>query len=198
MSALPVKPAVVPESIRGRNGKLGPCQLTPVHFPGRGWLSMYSTAARAWTWVAAICKAETGADLTAVSAGDVYRSYEMQLRVFEQRYTPTYVPVRNVLVDGRGGPDGKRWYKRRGVAAVASPGTSNHGYGLAIDVAVWNGRDVVGITSSAAYTWLLGNAESLGFSWEVQAEPWHLRYCLGDEVPQRALDCEAWVAAQSS
>jgi LAS superfamily LD-carboxypeptidase LdcB len=32
--------------------------------------------------------------------------------------------------------------------------------------------------------WLLKNAHLYGFSWEVQSEPWHLRYVAGDDVPE--------------
>jgi LAS superfamily LD-carboxypeptidase LdcB len=36
---------------------------------------------------------------------------------------------------------------------------------------------------------MLKNADDFGFSWEVQSEPWHLRYVAGDKVPAAVL---AW------
>jgi len=39
--------------------------------------------------------------------------------------------------------------------------------------------------------WMLQNIEKFGFSWEVQSEPWHIRYCAGDNIPQAVLDFEA-------
>jgi hypothetical protein len=38
---------------------------------------------------------------------------------------------------------------------------------------------------------LLDVAPSLGWSWELQSEPWHIRYVAGDKVPQAVLDFEA-------
>jgi LAS superfamily LD-carboxypeptidase LdcB len=31
----------------------------------------------------------------------------------------------------------------------------------------------------------LAEAPSLGWSWELQSEPWHIRYVAGDKTPQR-------------
>jgi LAS superfamily LD-carboxypeptidase LdcB len=58
---------------------------------------------------------------------------------------------------------------------AAVPGTSNHGWGLACDV--WN------VGQNGRLEWLLDNAKRFGFSWEVQSEPWHIRYVLGDDLP---------------
>lgn len=209
MALFPVFPVTLPTAADGghlANGKLGPCDLVSVFFPNVGHMSMAKNAARAWAWLAVTCQQATGALLTATSAGDVYRSLDMQTTVFLQRYTPDYLPDRNVLTDRRARTiGGALWYKRHDVAAVATPGTSNHGYGLAVDVAVDNVNgtrrygDDRGITANpVAWAWLLANAMSFGFSWESQAEAWHIRHVLGDDVSQRVLECEAWVAAAGS
>jgi LAS superfamily LD-carboxypeptidase LdcB len=65
---------------------------------------------------------------------------------------------------------------------MAVPGTSNHNLGIAIDIAH---------ASGARLAWLLKNAQDFGFSWEVQSEPWHLRYVAGDNVPLRVKE---WLA----
>ena len=61
---------------------------------------------------------------------------------------------------------------------MAAPGTSNHNLGIAVDVANANG---------VVLKWLEGNALEFGFSWEIQSEPWHLRYVAGDVTPARVV-----------
>lgn len=200
-----ITPVTFPADLASqKNGKLGPCQLVSVFFPGVGHASMHHTAARAWGALSIACLNQTGQTLTAVSVADVYRSYDRQLALFLSRYTPDFLPLRNVLSNRRTGPDGKSWYKRIGVAACASPGTSNHGWGLAIDMALFNPNindgdaymgDPVGITSNRLlFAWLQLNAGLYGFSWESQDEAWHIRYVAGDKIPQRVLDMEAFFA----
>jgi hypothetical protein len=195
--ALAVISPVIPKGLK--NGALTPCQLAPVYLPGHGLGSLHPVTVRAWNVFATMCHVETGAMLTAVSLGDCYRSYDAQLRVFNQRYTSTYLPVRNVLTDRRTAPDGTVWFKRAGVVAVASPGTSNHGLGIAIDCAIWDGTKVVGITSnSKVWAWVKAHAVEYGFSWEgskPDAEPWHLRHVWGDTLSPKALDVEKYLQA---
>lgn len=177
------------------NGKLTPCQLTPMWFPGWDYLSLHPNAKRAFEALFVGVLAEFNIRLTASSPGDAYRSLQLQETVFFQRYTDTYLPLRNVKEDQRT-YQGKTWYKRKGVAAVSSPGRSNHGLGIALDVAIWNGSKAVGITSNAAvFNWILAHAHEYGLSWESQSEPWHLRYVCGDAIPQKVLDVERWFAS---
>jgi LAS superfamily LD-carboxypeptidase LdcB len=94
--------------------------------------------------------------------------------------------------------NGQTWWLRRGMAQVATPGQSNHGWGLAVDVGLWDAsaRTVLPVDGNAWFWgWLLGNAASFGLSWEVLSEPWHLRYVAGDAIPQRVLDIEAFLGA---
>jgi LAS superfamily LD-carboxypeptidase LdcB len=77
---------------------------------------------------------------------------------------------------------GKLWYLKKGMAPMAVPGTSNHNWGIAIDIANASGKRL---------DWLLANADKFGFSWELQSEPWHLRYVCGDAVPEAVKD---WLA----
>jgi len=152
---------------------------------------MHHIAARAWEALRAVAW-RAGVRLSV--SGNPYRSYEQQLNLFNQRYTSTYDPGINTLEDKRVW-NGVTYYKRIGVAAVAVPGTSNHGWGLAVDTAIDADGDLAfewppKSLDQAAINWLLANASKYGFSWELQSEPWHIRYVTGDSVPQAVLDYE--------
>lgn len=215
--ALPVIEVTKPSDLAGtENGRLMPNQLSPIYLPGVGMGTLHPLAKQAFDWLFFTVKMERGLQMTATTNGDDYRSYEMQYNLFVQRYTPNYIILRNVREDQRIGPDGRIWYKRRGVAAAASPGRSNHGWGLALDCALWmqtkpNVWKITSITTDKSlYEWLWkpnqvegpwrigtgSNAESFGLSWEIQSEPWHLRYWCGDMIPKRILDLQAWFATK--
>lgn len=55
-------------------------------------------------------------------------------------------------------------YREGGLAAV--PGTSNHGWGLSIDIDL----------EPRAQRWLRANADRFGFAEDVAREPWHYTY----------------------
>lgn len=190
---LPVIAVTKPADLTGqKNGELGPCVLTSVYFVGVGHASLHTLSARAWNALAVACLKATGKKLSITSAADAYRSLQQQIDVFNQRYVKTYNPLTCTLDDQRVW-NGVRYYKKRGVAAVAVPATSNHGWGLALDAALWSSstNSRVGITSnSTVWAWLQANALKFGFSWESQAEPWHIRYYAGDKIPQAVLDVE--------
>lgn len=184
--AYPIHSVTLPADLVGAtNGKLT-FQLVEQWFDGRGNLRIHSQFQRAWAALYAACWIETGVVLTAVSAGDAYRTYEQQYAVFKQRYVTTPVAGSTSIRYF----EGKTWYLKKGFAQVATPGTSNHGLGLALDVAEWRIDHVVGIASSPAWNWLLANADSFGLSWEVQSEPWHIRLYVGDNPTQRVIDFE--------
>ena len=203
------KPVTVPTSWNGQrlvNGKLGPCDLHPVFFPGTGNLDCHTYTARAVGAMQAVCLADTKLHLSATGA---YRSYEQQVNAFNTRYTSSYLPVRNVLTSQRTW-NGQTYYLRRGMSPVAVPGTSNHGYGIAVDFAWWTGVNLSGLTDIAGIThasyktgweWVQANAVSFGFSWEGARpgqpgwEPWHLRHIVGNDVSPRVLQVEAFFAA---
>lgn len=207
--AYPVKPVVLPSNLKDvKNGQLGPCQLDAVFFAGVGHASMNRAAIRAWNALNISCFGATGHWLTAVSLGDVYRSYESQVRLFKSRYVTTF-DEDTCKVNSAGNPvyktwNGVRWYQLKNTAIAAVPGTSNHGWGLAIDVAIYDPNkndgdafpgDPTYIASNKwLFAWLLENADDFGFCWEAQSEPWHIRFYVGDNLPQRVLDVENWLA----
>ena len=173
--------------------------------------NLHPVAAQAWNTLALVAKSETGQNMTATSLADTYRSYTQQETVFRQRYTTSYNPITTTTEYKIW--NGQKWYKKRGVAQVATPGTSNHGLGLAIDAALWVQKPdgswkIEGVTTNGLFfAWLSypnlapeayrigtgSNAESFGFSWEVQSEPWHLRFVEGAPT-QRIKDIEAFFA----
>lgn len=118
--------------------------------------------------------ARFGAPLRPTSAADGYRSYDQQTRVFLERYEPT------ALGSGPYGDvrwwNGTRYVRLRGPSA-AVPGTSNHGWAVAID---WSG---VGAKGSTRWNWLMANAPRFGWTNPLWArdgkpgngseEPWH-------------------------
>ncbi|EYR64280.1 hypothetical protein N866_13610 [Actinotalea ferrariae CF5-4] len=114
------------------------------------------------------------APLRPTSAADGYRSYEVQVRTFLARYAPATTGV---------GPfsDVRWWQGRRYIrvagASAAVPGTSNHGWAIAVDFAD------VGATGGTRWSWLMDAAPRFGFVNPLWArdgipsngsqEPWH-------------------------
>lgn len=186
--AYPVRTVTLPAVLAGKpNGKLPKDILvvTPGLAGGVDVL-LVRPAARAWRALTAAA-ADAGHILKAVGGADSYRSYEWQERIFRQRYTTTPIkgrPTKRWL--------NQTWYQRPGTAVAAVPGTSNHGFGLAVDTGEERDTDA-GAESldQPTLAWLLANEERFGFSHEVQSEPWHLRYFAGDAIPAAVLAHEA-------
>ena len=187
------------------NGRLPFTLLTPVYFPGVGHLSLHPQAARAWNAMAVVCFAETGQKL---STTGTYRWYDAQVLLFNQRMSPIYNPITCTTTTRLW--NNKRYWLKRGFAPCATPGTSNHGWALAVDTAIAGPNKVLGITTNlSVWRWLSRNAVSFGWSWEgakvpgnwepgqvapAGFEPWHIRYVAGDTTPKRVLDVEAFFA----
>jgi hypothetical protein len=165
----PVLPVVLPADIaKSTNGKLPSRVLAAI--TGGGVL--HHRAAAAWEAMVKAAAAD-GVELRHVGA---YRSYESQLAMFRDRYQT--VPTGSRVT--------RRWngityHLKPGKAPSATPGTSNHGWGLAIDIA--------SVGSGGRLPWLVANAGRFGFTWEVadpsnpNFEPWHIRYVSGDANP---------------
>ena len=188
MTTLPIQDVSLPSCLDGQeNGRLDPAIL--VSTPGQAGGSvvrLVAPAARAWR---AMCAAglHDGHVLKATSAADSYRTYEQQETIFRARYTTTYLPGRPSRLW-----NGRRWYQKPGTAAAAVPGTSNHGRAIAVDTGEERDGDA-GAESldQATLDWMLAHADKFGFSWELQSEPWHVRYFAGDQIPAAVLAYEA-------
>jgi LAS superfamily LD-carboxypeptidase LdcB len=140
----PTKRLVVPEALGPvPSGKL------PVRFMGKmkGGGFLYRPAAKAFNEMFVHAKTD---GITLKNIGS-YRSYQSQYDLFMSRYSKKdegRVPQVTRKFDGH------VWYLRKGMSPCASPGASNHGYGLAVDIDVTNPR---------VFAWLDVNAPTYGF-----------------------------------
>ena len=169
MTDYPVRPIVMPANLKNAmNGLLRADVLRKIG-PTSGQL--HRNAATAWNCLS------MAAFFDKISLDHVgaYRTLGQQTTLFKQRYslTPQGRNITRKL-------NGQTFYLRDGFAPSSTPGMSNHGWGLAIDIADASGDRLA---------WLLdGNAEKFGWSWEVkngpQAEAWHIRYVCGDAPPR--------------
>jgi peptidoglycan hydrolase-like protein with peptidoglycan-binding domain len=173
-----------------------------------GWL--IPEAARAWNALVFFCMG-FGLFLT-YTYGGTYRSFTSQLGLFLSRYEPVSLARylitpssrrKRWLAAGEFGHSSTYWIKKRNAdgsypATAAVPGESNHGLGIAIDTArdsnPANGvspADAVGINSDAElWRKFFEAVVRFGFSWELQSEPWHIRYVAGPFVPEAVLEIE--------
>lgn len=120
--------------------------------------------------------AEVGRTLTIASVADAYRTFEQQEDLFLKRYEVGSGP----------GPFGDvreyknvKYYRARG-AAVAVPGTSNHGKGLAVDIAN------TGAFGGSFHNWLSSTGPALGWTnteGRSVNEPWHWVYGGSNNTP---------------
>lgn len=174
--ALPVRPIVLPRDLRGEPAGSLPAHLLQEIRP-YGWL--HHLAADAWHAMRAAAKRDDIRPFQPTSAGDTYRSLEMQTAGFLARYQ--LEPIEGASVRTW---NGKRYYLKKGLAPMAAPGTSNHNLGLAVDV--WG-------ASGDRLAWMLANVRRFGWSWEIQSEPWHIRYVAGDKIPQAVTEWKTTV-----
>lgn len=106
---------------------------------GQGNHKLWGPAAAAWKELIARA-ARAGIDLRVT---DSYRTYEQQVALAATKG-----------LSSQGG-----W--------AATPGTSNHGWGMAVDADV---------TDSRVNAWLRANAASTGWVLATEREPWHYEY----------------------
>lgn len=180
MKRYPVRKVSIPPSLKAQpNGKLLPTALRDIKPNGR----LHRLAADAW-YCLRVQAFFDGVPLAHVGA---YRPYEVQLALWEQRMSPTPTSRKPAVTRVW---KGKTWWLRRG-APVASPGSSNHGKGLAIDAALKVNGKLVNITAKVpgkdftGIEWLEKNAVRFGWCWEVadptdpDFEAWHIVYFAG-------------------
>lgn len=198
LPVLPVKP--LPSLAGEQNGRLDPALLGPAYIPGGNFL-LHKKAARA---MRAMVHALGQAGFK-VRATGTYRTFDAQKALFVSRYQPvsrtayylTPSSRRKYWSDaGRYGYSSPYWTLRRYPngsfpAMAATPGTSNHGWGLAADLAEErDGYPGVESVSPAMVAWLCAHAHRFGYSAEAQSEPWHWRYVAGPTLPPAVIAFE--------
>lgn len=185
---------VLPSALNGQiNGRLDKALLSPVKTGGK----MFKDAATAFN---AMYNAAKAAGITLRNIGD-YRSFDGQLQMFLDRYEPAKpndprLKKRGVVIRKY---DGKTWILKKGKAPSAAPDPtgktgSNHGWGLAIDLAVEGkkGAIVALAADKKALKWMCVNAPLYGFYLQgsdpksPEFEAWHWQYCMGDNTPPYA------------
>ncbi len=178
---LPKQKIVKPRTVRAYdNGQIPSDELVECGL-GKGFL-LSKPAARAFGALKKFY--ETHEDGIQLSATGCYRSYKDQVALFQQRFSDVRIPGQLVKSF-----NGKKYWLKKGVAQAATPGTSNHGYGLAIDLCLLKDGKKVSLTPQVINL-LKGNAHDFGFSWELDSEPWHIVYFSGDVVPASVLKVE--------
>jgi len=207
MPTLPIAPMTLPSTLVGqKNGLLPDYLLDEI---GVGNARMEKTAARAFR---AMFNEAMKNRLYPKHVGD-YRTFQAQKNLFLSRYKETSLTTYAVTPSSRC----KRWHdapqhgfkstywikiqRADGTypATAATPGNSNHGWGLALDVAQeLDGDPGPESISSVFVQWLIDNAHRYGISAELQSEPWHWRYVAGDRIPQAVLDFENGVESPNA
>ena len=196
--SLPKTTMVFPSTLHGQtNGNLPAHLLVKI---GVGSALMEKTAAR--SFIAMFDEArKLGFNIKHVGH---YRSFQEQLNLFLSRYEP----VSLAIYTATSGSNRKKWddankyghgsvyWRKRLIngkypATAATPGSSNHGWGLALDIAEeYDSDSSPDPIRNVFVNWLVGNAHRFGISAELDSEPWHWRYVAGDKIPQATLDFE--------
>lgn len=175
---LPYKPesaAVNPSILKGMsNGQLPGNVLDPC---GIGTLEMEREAARA---MRALMKKAWREGVRLWATG-TYRSFAGQVALFKRRYDHTPRNTRKEWWRG------EWWYLKPKVAGAAVPGTSKHGWGLAVDFARKTTAGKVVSLDKKCLDWLAKNGPSFGFWNTVKSENWHWCWCLGDGPMPKAV-----------
>jgi len=131
------------------NGRLNTATLVPAYNGAPGQLLEPQTAAQ-WAWM---CREAADAAVHLAPEPDdgvpsCYRDYAGQQAAWAI-------------------------YQRNGSPTAAIPGTSNHGLGTAIDIAL----------TPSVTAWLAPNASRYGFAFDVPGEPWHAHRIKTIQVP---------------
>ena len=103
--------------------------------------------------------AETGVNFQIY---DAYRSFAEQVKWLKAYYEPARAGKRYNTIRTYAG---QRWGQKPGKPRAASPGHSNHGEGISIDV-----------HPAAIQQWMKRNAGRFGWVNDVPSEPWHWSY----------------------
>jgi len=178
----PVAKAAIPTWVKEHgNGEIPTELMIKVAPIASGYL--VPEAAAAWRNLQNAAAAQ-GFTLTMTGS---YRTLQGQKDLFEQRYTTSNTGRKAKVWNGT------TYWLKAGMAMAAVPGTSNHGWGCAVDAALGGYGNAAQSVGEPFLSWAVANARQYGWSWEVQSEPWHLRLVsfasadAPDPAPDRAV-----------
>lgn len=148
---------------------------------------LYWKAGAAWSAMLAAAKKD-GLEFSHVG---MYRSLAEQEKLFKARYSKKPTGRKPEILRAY---KGETWYLRKGMAPAATPGRSNHGFACAVDISALVNGKVVSIGASRRHLdWLIANAGTFGWCWEVgdprnpEFEIWHLICWDCDSLPASTL-----------
>jgi LAS superfamily LD-carboxypeptidase LdcB len=178
MMKYPAKDVTIPKRLGNfGNGRLPDNMLKPVKCGGR----MFIRAAEDFN---ELYEAALAAGIKLRNVGD-YRSYEAQKQLFEQRYSKKDEGRKPQVTRT---VEGVTYFLRKGASPSSTPGKSNHGFGLAIDLGVEVKGVLKALASEAkALKWMCENAPSFNFFLQSsdpkspEFEAWHWQWCKPSE-----------------
>lgn len=156
------------------NGRISTASLTaiPARFYSHGdGAFLRADAAASFLRLAAAFEARFGKPLVCIS---FYRTYDRQVEIFRERYTPRPASVTRKVVSSDRVWQGRVWRLAPGRAPSATPGYSNHGLGQAADF-----HSGVQTAGTAEHKWFQANAPAYGWDFAEgrrNGEPWHWVY----------------------
>lgn len=172
--SIPQTDATVPDPVRASgNGTLPPSWLRSFDGTTRTDYKLFAPVSYAMQAMHLAAWDEAGIKFATTGR---YRSYARQEALFLERFTPgPFDPtvhrtkpstVRRVWA-------GKEWFLKRGMAMAATPGTSNHGWGIADDICELDANGNIISLTDRGLTWLRGDAHRFGFALDTWEERWH-------------------------
>lgn len=186
IDTVPTTKVVLPSCVAGhRNGELGAHLLRD--FDGRGSLLTIVSYGMQALHIAAWADQIDGFGGIDTETVGRYRTLARQIAMLKERADsgPAQIPGRPWYRWW----DGLWWSGKPGTAQVATPGTSNHGWAAADDVAEERTGDrTPDSMSDRQLAWMRDNAPSFGFGLETRKERWHWHWIAGDTLPARAID----------
>lgn len=126
-----------------------------------------------------------GVILKPTSSVDTYRPFMIQELTYYARYSVDGTCSGCKTCVGYGRRCKQIQSNGKCPATAACPGTSNHGWGLAVDTGTeLDGDYAAEPINATTLDWLDQYAWTYGFSWALlPEEPWHIQYCTGDKTP---------------
>lgn len=155
------------------NGELPAAILAKIPNGGTG-IQAYLWTGAAWPFAIMFEMAKRDG-IKLRSTGKQYRPLKAQEALFYERMSPTDTgrvpPVKRRY-------KGRWWWLRKGKAPVATPGTSVHGWGCAVDLDVRNRKTYEWLCANGPkYGWYLAGPRYIAGKPNPNFEAWHWQYC---------------------